>query len=432
MSLWTDPVGAVRQWLAAWLFSLGLSQAAVDGVLMALGAASIVTGCLLFTVVLIWVERRLVARMQDRVGPNRTGPQGLLQPVADVLKLMTRELVTPTGADRAVYNLAPILAVMSVLAMWAVIPIAANVVGADLNVGVLYVAGAGSLGTLAIMLAGWSSNNKYALLGAFRAVAQLVSYETPMLLSLLVPVLLARSMSLQAIVAAQQGTWFIILAPIPALIFFVTSVAEAGRAPFDLLEADSEIATGYSVEYGGMRFGLLMAAEFLHGFTVGALVAVLFLGGWQGPLAERFPLLGSLYFTLKAFAGYFVVVLMRTALPRFRIDQMLDLCWKMLTPLALTVLATTMIADKLAEQAGAGIGLRLLALWVANGTVAWAALWLLARWARRLRAAEERGPASRAKQAPGVPDKATPAARGAAMPSRAREASRPASPSAAD
>jgi NADH-quinone oxidoreductase subunit H len=432
MSLWDDPVGVARQWLAGWLLSQGLPQTTVDRVLLLLGAASLVTGCLLFTVVLIWLERRLVARMQNRVGPNRTGPQGLLQPVADVPKLMTRELVTPTGADRVIYNLAPILAVMSVLAMWAVIPFGVNVVGADLNVGVIYVAAAGSLGTLAIMLAGWSSNNKYALLGAFRAVAQLVSYETPMLLSLLVPVLLARSMSLKAIVAAQQANWFIILAPIPALIFFVTSVAEAGRAPFDLLEADSEIATGYSVEYGGMRFGLLMAAEFLHGFTVGALVAVLFLGGWQGPLAERFPLLGSLYFALKAFAGYFMVVLMRTALPRFRIDQMLDLCWKLLTPLALAALAATMIADKVAEQAGAGLGLRLLALWVANGTVAWAALWLLARWARRLRAADERGPASRAKQAPGVSDRATPAARGPAAPSRAREASKPASPSAAD
>jgi NADH-quinone oxidoreductase subunit H len=262
-------------------------------------------------------------------------------------------------------------------------------------------------------------------------VAQLVSYETPMLLSLLVPVLLARSMSLQAIVAAQDDAWFIVLAPISALIFFVTSIAEAGRAPFDLLEADSEIATGYSVEYGGMRFGLLMAAEFLHGFTVGALVAVLFLGGWQGPFAERYPLLGSLYFAVKAFAGYFVVVLCRTALPRWRIDQMLDLCWKLLTPLALAALAATMIADKLAQQAGAGLGWRLLALWTANGVVAWATLWLLGRWARRLRAAEERSQL-RAKQAPGVADKVGPELPGAARTGRVREPLKPASPGAAD
>ncbi|MCC6188979.1 MAG: NADH-quinone oxidoreductase subunit NuoH [Anaerolineales bacterium] len=409
MSVWTDPIETWRAWLAARLLGVGLPAAAVDALLTALGAAGIVTGCLLFTIVLIWAERRLVARMQDRVGPNRTGPQGLLQPVADVLKLLTRELVTPTGADRWVYNLAPILAVTSVLAMWAVIPFAVNIVGADLNVGVIYVAGAGSLGTLAIMLAGWSSNNKYGLLGAFRAVAQLVSYEAPMLLSLAVPVLLARSMSLPAIVAAQEAAWFIVLAPIPALVFFITSVAEAGRAPFDLLEADSEIATGYSVEYGGMRFGLLMAAEFLHGFTVGALVAVLFLGGWQGPLAERYPLLGSLYFALKAFAGYFLVVLLRTALPRWRIDQMLDLCWKFLTPLALGALTATMIADKLAEQIGSGLGPRLLALWIANGLVAWAAVWLLARSARRLREAEEKAARLRHRRAPSVPVAITPA-----------------------
>jgi NADH-quinone oxidoreductase subunit H len=348
--------------------------------------------------------------------------------VADVLKLMTRELVTPTGADRVVYNLAPILAVMSVLAMWAVIPFAVNVVGADLNVGVLYVAGAGSVGTLSIMLAGWSSNNKYALLGAFRAVAQLVSYETPMLLSLLVPVLLARSLSLQTIVTAQHPLWFFALAPIPALIFFVTSVAEAGRAPFDLLEADSEIATGYSVEYGGMRFGLLMAAEFLHGFAVGALFAVLFLGGWQGPLAERSPLLGSLYFAVKAFAGYFVVVLLRTALPRWRIDQMLDVCWKFLTPLALAALAATMIADKAAQQTGAGPGLRLLALWIGSGLVAWCTLWLLGRSARRLRAAEAQGRPLRPKPLPHVPVAARPAAQATAP----TGAARPAAPGATD
>ena len=383
----SDPVGFVRQLLFDLLSGLGLATSAVDVILMIIGVVIVATFCLLLPLFLIWFERRVVARMQDRVGPNRVGPQGLLQTIADAIKLMIKEDITPIGADKLAYNIAPILSVVAIISMWAVIPFAVNVLGTPLNVGALYIVSVGSLGTLAIMMAGWSSNNKYALLGAFRTVAQLVSYEVPLLLSLLVPVLLARSMDLNVIIESQDVA-FIVLAPIAAIIFFLTSVAEVGRTPFDLLEAESEIVAGFHIEYSGMKFGMFFVAEFLHAFTVGALVAILFLGGWRGPWAEQVPLLGVVYFMLKAFAGYFLVILMRSSLPRIRIDHMLDLNWKFLVPVSLAVLLVTIIADKLIPvdfNAWARGGV----LFLVNLLLAMAIYWVVSASARRLRAAEE-------------------------------------------
>lgn len=385
----SDPVGAIRELLANLLGGLGLAPQAVGVILMIIGVVVIASFCLVLPLFLIWFERRVVARMQDRIGPNRVGPQGSLQTIADAIKLLIKEDITPIGADKLVYNAAPILSVIAVISMWAVVPFAVNIYGTPLNVGALYIVSVGSLGTLAIMMGGWSSNNKYALLGAFRTVAQLVSYEAPMILALLVPVLLARSMDLNTIVQQQQ-VWFVVAAPIAALIFFATSVAEVGRTPFDLLEAESEIVAGFHIEYTGMKFAMFFVAEFLHAFTVGALTAVLFLGGWRGPWAEQVPLLGVLYFMLKAFAGYFVVILLRAALPRIRIDHMLDLNWKFLVPVSLAAILMTMVADKLIQQAGlanpwARSGLLLLA----NLVLAWAIYWVLSASARRLRREED-------------------------------------------
>jgi NADH-quinone oxidoreductase subunit H len=256
---------------------------------------------MLFVIFLIWLERKLAARIQDRLGPNRAGPYGLLQTVADIIKLFTKEDTTPEGADRVIFNLAPIMAVFSVLLIWAVVPFAKTWVGTDLNVGVLYIVSVGSIGILATLIAGWSSNNKFALLGAFRTVAQLVSYEVPMILSLMVPVLLARNMGLNSIVQAQENTItiFFFMAPIAALIFFISSIAEVGRTPFDLLEAESEIVAGFHIEYSGAKFAMIFAAEFLHAFTISVLTITLFFGGWQGFGAENHPLLGWLYFMVK-------------------------------------------------------------------------------------------------------------------------------------
>lgn len=391
--LLSDPINEIGLLLTNLLAGLGLAPGAIAVVQAILGVVVIATFCLLLPLFLIWFERRVVARMQDRVGPNRVGWQGLLQTIADAIKLLIKEDITPIGADVLVYNAAPILSVIAVIAMWAVIPFAHNMYGVDLNVGVLYIAGIGSLGTLAIMMGGWSSNNKYALLGAFRTAAQLVSYEAPMILSMLIPVILAGTMSMTGIVNAQEKVWFLFSAPIAAVLFFVTSVAEVGRTPFDLLEAESEIVAGFHIEYTGMKFGMFFVAEFLHAFTVGALTAVLFLGGWSGPGSDATPLLGVVYFLIKSFIGYFVVILMRATLPRIRIDHMLDLCWKFFTPLALAAIIVTMLVDKSLTTLlpNADAWARGGILFLANLLLAWAVVSLLAASARKMRKAEEGG-----------------------------------------
>ena len=307
---------------------------------------------LVLVILLIWVERKIAARVQDRLGPNRVGPFGILQNVADALKLITKEDITPAGADRVIFNAAPIIAMLSVILIWAVIPFSPVNVGVDLDLGVLYVAAVGSVGTLAIMMAGWASNNKYALLGAFRVTAQLVSYEVPMVLALLVPVLLAGSMSLQSITWAQLGMWFIVVAPVSALIFYISNLAETGRAPFDLIEAESELVAGYNIEYSGMKFGLFMATEFLHAFTANVLFTVLFLGGWAGPGATEIPFLGFVYLMLKTGVVYVPSLVLRATVPRVRIDQMMAFNWKFLVPLSILNLVVMAALVKFCQVLG--------------------------------------------------------------------------------
>lgn len=399
MDFFSDPIAFIAEWLRGLLAFI--PEPWLSLLLTTIGVVVVGSAALVLPLFTIWLERRVIARMQDRIGPNRVGYQGLLQTIADAIKLMTKEDITPIGADKVVYNFAPILVVISVITMWAVLPFAVNIYGADLNIGVLYIVAVGSLGTLAIMLGGWASNNKYALLGAFRTVAQLVCYEVPMILSMVVPVLIASSwalaqgktdfnpMSLKDIVVAQQAVPFLLVAPVAALIFFISSVAETGRAPFDLLEAESEIVAGFNIEYSGMKFGMFMVAEFLHAFTVGALVATLFLGGWQGPWAAQYPLLGVVYFLAKSFAAYFLIVLMRAALPRIRIDHLFEINWKFLVPLALAAIVVTMVMNKLVDPAVVGLGWNALALFVSNLVVAWIALAWAGAQARRLRRQEE-------------------------------------------
>ena len=335
------------------LESLGIPVDYVTVLLLLVGALVLATVLLLSTFILIWAERKIVARIQDRLGPNRVGPFGVLQTVADLMKLVTKELITPIGADIIPYNLAPLLAVMAVVGIWAVMPFAPTFIGADINVGVLYIVSIGAIGTLGIMLAGMSSNNKYALLGAFRTVAMMVSYAVPMVLALVIPVLLASSMGMSSIVEAQSNfSWFLFLAPVAALVFFVSSIAEVGRAPFDLLEAESEIVAGFHIEYSGLKFGMFFVAEFLHAFTISALFATLFLGGWQGPYAETYPVLGLVYFLIKTSLVYFVVIWIRGSFPRFRIDQINSLNWKMITPIALGAVIFAAITEKLVQETG--------------------------------------------------------------------------------
>ena len=347
-----DPFTWTGSLLRSWLEGLGLNPDLVTFLLQVFGALVLGTVMLLLTFLLIWAERKIVARIQDRLGPNRVGPYGVFQTVADLLKLVTKELITPTGADLIPYNLAPLMAVMAVVGIWAVIPFAPTLIGANINIGVLYIVAIGAIGTLGIMLAGMSSNNKYALLGAFRTVAMMVSYAVPMMIALLIPVLLSGSMNMTTIVEAQSPIVFIILAPIGALIFFISSLAEIGRAPFDLLEAESEIVAGFHIEYSGLKFGMFFVAEFLHAFTISALTATLFLGGWKGPWAELYPLLGLFYFMIKTSIVYFTVIWIRGSFPRIRIDQMNNLNWKLMTPLALVSVIFTAIAEKSSVQYG--------------------------------------------------------------------------------
>jgi NADH-quinone oxidoreductase subunit H len=348
MDFLQNPIQFIADWLEQLLVGWGLSDVWLTIVLAVLGVFAIASFVLLVDILLVWVERKVVARLQDRLGPNRLGPFGLIQPLADVIKLLIKEDITPQGADRVVYNLAPLLALATVLILWAVIPFGPELVGAEINVGVLYIVAVGALGTLSIIMAGWASNNKYALLGAFRTVAVMISFEVPMVIVLLVPVILARSMGINTIVEAQN-IWYIVLSPLAALIFFIAAQAELGRAPFDLSEAESEIVAGFHIEYTGMKFGLFYAGELLHALTFGAILSALFLGGWRGPGVDAMPILGVFYLFLKSFLIYFVIMWVKYSMPRIRIDHMLSFCWKFLTPIALALVMVTAILSKLLE-----------------------------------------------------------------------------------
>jgi len=382
MTFLSDPVNFIVSWLRSLLAGWGATAGVSTFVLSLIGAGLLAMGSLMWVIFLIWYERKIIGRIQDRFGPNRAGPFGLFQPFADMIKIFLKEFITPRGADVVPYNIAPVLAVASVMLIWAVVPFAVTIFGVDLSVAVLYVVAVGALGDLAIIMAGWSSNNKYAMLGAFRMVAQMISYEVPMVLSLMVPVLLAGSLSMNDLVKAQTP-WFIVTAPLAGLIFFITSVAEVGRAPFDLVEAESEIVAGFNIEYSGLKFGFFYVAEFMHAFTVSMLFAVFFLGGWQGPWAQAYPILGFIYFGIKTMVVYFVIILFRGALPRFRIDQMMNVTWKLLTPLALAVLfVTALLAKLLANMAVFPFTLVML---VANGVMLVFTSTLLSRFANRER-----------------------------------------------
>lgn len=348
MTFWNDPINFIGQWLQGVLVQWGVAAGVAQVIVLVLGAAVLGVVGLVWVIFLIWYERKIIGRLQDRLGPNRVGPFGVFQAIADMLKIFTKEYITPDGADKIPYNLAPVLAVGGVLMIWGVVPFASKIFGADIGVAVLFIVAAGAIGELGILFAGWGSNNKYALLGAFRSVAQLISYEIPMVITLLIPVMFSGSMSLQTIVV-KQNIWYILLAPLPALIFLITQIAEVGRAPFDLIEAESEIVAGFNIEYSGLKFGMFFVGEFLHAFTAALIFAVLFLGGWRGPFAEQIPFLGFIYLWIKTFVIYFLTVLIRGTVPRYRIDQMMDINWKLLTPLSLVMVLVTAVVFNLVK-----------------------------------------------------------------------------------
>ena len=302
---------------------------------------------------LTFAERKIAALMQVRKGPNRVGPWGLLQPAADGIKLLFKEEVMPAGADKILFFLAPILTMIPAIVIVAVIPVGPDVelfgriirLGiSDLNVGLLYILAIASVAVYGIVLAGWSSANKYALLGGLRASAQMISYEIALGLSIIGPIMLAGTLSLQGIVQAQQSsTWYVLWQPLGAMIFLIAGLAELNRAPFDMPEAEQELTAGYFTEYSGMKFSLFFMGEYIKMVAVSAIATTLFFGGYLGPFVDTFPWLGILYFGIKTAAFLFLMIWIRLTLPRLRYDQLMAFGWKVLLPLALFNVVITAI-----------------------------------------------------------------------------------------
>lgn len=285
---------------------------------------------------LIWLERRLLALWQDRYGPNRVGPFGLLQVLADMIKVFTKEDWLPPFADKAVFIIAPAVIVVVVLMSFTIIPFAPGIEVVDLNIGLLFFLAMSSLGVYSVALAGWASSSKYSLLGGLRASAQMLSYEVFMGLSLMGVVMIAGSFNLREIVEAQRHVWFVASQPIGFVVFFIAGIAETHRLPFDLPEAESELVAGYHSEYSGMKFGLFFVGEYLGITLISALTVALFFGGWLGPV---FPPL--VWFLIKTFAFISFFILLRASLPRPRYDQLMSFGWKVMLPLALFNLIVT-------------------------------------------------------------------------------------------
>jgi len=290
------------------------------------------------------LERKFAARMQSRIGPYRVGPHGLLQPIADALKLMMKEDVVPTAADRRVFNLAPIVFLIPCMLIFATIPFAPGLGVADLNIGILFFLAVSSMEIVGLFMAGWGSNNKYAMLSAMRAVNQIISYDLPFIFSALVPVMLAGSLKLSDIAAAQSGGgWFVFYPVIGQLAFIgfvISTLAAENRVPFDILEAESELVAGFRVEYSGMKFALIQLGEYAHIIGSSFLGALLFLGAWAGPGPEG---MGPLWFLLKAMFLFLLVTWVRWSFVRIRVDQILALSWKFLLPSTLGLLVVTAI-----------------------------------------------------------------------------------------
>ena len=289
------------------------------------------------------LERKFAARMQSRIGPYRVGPHGLLQPIADAIKLMMKEDVVPTAADRRVFNLAPIVFLIPCMLIFATIPFAPGLGVADLNIGILFFLAVSAMEIVGLFMAGWGSNNKYALLSAMRAVNQIISYDLPFIFSALVPVMLAGSLKLSDIVTAQTGLWFVfypVIGQLAFIAFVVSTLAAENRVPFDILEAESELVAGFRVEYSGMKFALIQLGEYAHMVGSSFLGALLFLGAWAGPGPEW---MGPIWFLLKAMFIFLLVTWVRWSFVRIRVDQILALSWKVLLPTTLALLVVTSI-----------------------------------------------------------------------------------------
>ena len=372
MNFWNDPLKVAADWLTGLLTGWGMNVVFAQILVAFLGTLMLITILMVLDIFLVWLERKVVARFQDRIGPNRVGPFGLIQPFADIIKLMIKEDTTPGDADKVVYNIAPLLSMMSVLILWAVVPLAPKMLGVDLNAGALFIIAAGSIGTLSIIMAGWSSNNKFSVIGAFRQVAVMVSFEIPMLAVLLIPTIFSGSMGMNAIIQ-HQDIWYVFLSPLAALIFLIAAIAELGRAPFDLAEGESELVSGYNIEYSGMKFGMFYAGELLHAFTFGGFWSIMFFGGYRFFGLELVsPFLAIAIIVAKALVGYWIIMWIKYTMMRIRIDQMLAFNWKFLTPVAFVLVMVTALMNTLLR--GADSWLYITGMILSNIIVAWVSM----------------------------------------------------------
>lgn len=395
MTFWNDPINFIADWLHNVFMGWGMTAGPANVITALIGIVVIILFAMAIAIALVWVERKVVARFQDRLGPNRIGPFGLFQPFADIVKLIIKEDITPAGADKVVFNMAPVISLASVILIWAVVPLASKIYGVDINVGVLYLVAVGSFGTLSVIMAGWASNNKYALIGAFRMVATMISYEIPMVVALMIPTIIAGTMSVKGITQAQSNLWFVFLSPLGLLLFMISAIAELGRSPFDLNEAESEIVAGYHIEYTGMKFGLFYAGELLHAFTFGGFMAVLFFGGYGGFFGlEKLsafawlsnPFIELVVFLVKSLIGYWIIMWVKYSMPRIRIDHMLTFNWKFLTPLAFVLLMMTALFDKLLAPTQFYVP----GMFLSNVLLAWIVIEILRKYSKRERIEHEK------------------------------------------
>jgi NADH-quinone oxidoreductase subunit H len=346
LNFWVEFGAWVGDLLASW----GLPEWGVNLIADFLGVLILLVMGIMAVLIFTPMERKVVARMQDRPGPNRVWPYGLLQALADAIKMLTKEDIVPRNADRALHMVAPLLVAIPALLVFAVLPWGPGLIGQDLNVGILYIVAIGAIHVLAIVIAGWGSNNKYALLSAFRVVNQLLAYEIPMVLCILAVVLFARTMSTQGIVEAQTIPYFVVM-PVAGMIFLVCALAEANRSPVDLIEADSEMVAGYMVEYSGMKFAMFFIAEYVNMFAVAIVIATLFLGGWKFfGLEDVAPVLTPIIVFVKAVFVIFCMLWFRATFPRLRFDHLVGFAWKFLVPLSLVNLMLGALVVKIPVQ----------------------------------------------------------------------------------